>query len=217
MLDVGCGIFSKYGDCLEEGTIKLIPVDSMAAFYKRINQVYCKELKNTEIKFGMLELLSEFFDAGSSDVVLIDNALDHCINPYKSILECLHVVKQGTGGCLSLRHRRAEGVVEYYTGLHNWNLDYDEAGDFIIWNKDNYLNVSSALKDTVKIEMTTEEGREDCWEYLNINLYPSDRFDLSNYIDRGINRKYMAFIIEALVRLMASEEINGRFQKWLGY
>lgn len=203
VFDVGCGIFSQYGDCLEYGKINLVQVDSLAAFYQRINEVFCKELRNKEIKFGMMELMSEFFHS-SPDIILIDNALDHCIDPYKSILECLHLVKE-SGGCLSLRHRRAEGIVEYYTGLHNWNLDYNDEGDFIIWNQNNYMNVSAVLKDTVDIELFIEKGVEDNWEYLNINLYPSKAFELGNYTDRGLNRNYMAFIIKALMRLMASE------------
>lgn len=60
--------------------------------------------------------------------------MDHCIDPFKSILESLFILKPN--GILHLKHRRAEGVFENYSSLHQWNIDYTDEMDFIIWNYD---------------------------------------------------------------------------------
>lgn len=158
----------------------------------------------------MFELISEFYAHKSADIVLIDNALDHCIDPYKSILECLQIVKPG--GCLSLRHRCLEGVKEYYYGLHNWNLDY-EGSDFIIWNENNYINVSKRLKDEVDVQIALED--EEAGRYICVNLHPISSFDITHYVDIEKNKEYMATIIGKLMQLAASREVNSVFENWL--
>ena len=142
VIDAGCGICSQYGDKVGSGKIRLIAIDPLAFFYNTINK---KSLGVQEemVQFGMFEFLSRFIGKNVADIVLIDNALDHCIDPFKSILECIATLK--VGGILSMRHHRCEAVFEGYSGLHKWNIDVNDRNEFILWNKNNFININEKL------------------------------------------------------------------------
>ena len=95
------------------------------------------ELVETETAFA--EELSSFYPINYFDVVHCNNALDHSLEPVRSIEEMLLVVK--LGGRIALRHLRNVAELERYVGLHQWNFD-SEGEDFIIWNMDSQVNVT---------------------------------------------------------------------------
>jgi hypothetical protein len=97
IMDIGSGLLSKYGNYLGEKKIDFIAVDPLAYFYNIINERYHGEKlpKEKKVLFGMFEFIADFYDVDYVDYIIINNALDHCIDPFKSIIECLHVLKSG--------------------------------------------------------------------------------------------------------------------------
>lgn len=86
--DIGCGLAPRFGETLWNGNkISLVEIDPLAYFYNVINEKYAPVHDCRKIIFGMFEYFSDFFDVDSADAVIINNALDHCIDPYKSIVD----------------------------------------------------------------------------------------------------------------------------------
>lgn len=162
VLDVGSGVLSRYGSLLsDDKKVKLIPVDPLAYWYNKFNEKYLSEellKKNEKIEFGIFEGLSYSFLSNSIDVVIISNALDHCIDPFRSIIECLKILKKD--GVLLLKHLRREAVNEKWVGLHQWNIDITDEKELLLWNNDNFMNVSKILEGYAKIEVQTYEQDE---------------------------------------------------------
>lgn len=155
VLDVGCGICSQYGSLLNNHIINLKGIDPLAPFYNRINlknkEILGLDFEIPQVEFGLFELLSYTYGNDYCDIILIDNALDHCIDPVNSIVECLKVLK--IGGTLSTFHHIDEAYKAFYSDLHQWNVCCDENNCFILWNQDNYINVNELLKDYVEIKV----------------------------------------------------------------
>ena len=99
VMDVGCGICSPYGHYLDGQKMNLITLDPLAYFYNQINQRFLNDLTDEEeipiVQFGMFEILSANYGKNYCDFVLVDNALDHCINPLQALIECINTVKVG--------------------------------------------------------------------------------------------------------------------------
>lgn len=164
ILDVGSGICSQYGNRLSKTEeIILKGVDPLASFYNRINQRFAKEheldFPIAPVEFGFFELLSFQYGNAYSDHILIDNALDHCIDPFTAIMECLRVLK--VGGTLSMAHHVDEAYKAFYSGLHQWNICCDENHDFIIWNEKSYINVTRELSEYAEIQTSREMINSD--------------------------------------------------------
>lgn len=153
ILDVGCGICSNYGDLFHGKKGHVLGIDPMAYCYNGMTQIY--HCSGRPVKFGMFEFLSLQFPHNYADCIIIDNALDHCIDPFASIVECLNVLK--VGGVLSLKHFIDEGCFENGKGLHQWNLNSDN-GEFIIWNQKSYINVSQELRPYTEIEIEISDS-----------------------------------------------------------
>lgn len=155
ILDVGSGIISRYGNMLPDGKlVNLIPVDPLAYWYNKFNKKYLSQellCENEHIEFGIFEGLSDSFDLNSVDVIIISNALDHCIDPFRSIIECLKILKKD--GVLLLKHLRREAINEKWGGLHQWNIDVTYKGELLIWNNENYVNISRLLEKCARIEV----------------------------------------------------------------
>lgn len=213
VLDAGSGICSQYGRLVEGGEIKLIAVDPLAYFYNRIKEKIGSDNINNVVTFGLFEFFSSFFEDNYADFILIDNALDHCIDPFKSILECLCVVKKG--GILSTHHRRAEAVYEGYLGLHKWNVDVNENNEFIIWNESNLKNVSRELKDYVDIEIDLHNANMRFDEYIDINIIKKKDIPIEKYYDQKENNKKLAQLINLFMQSFSKEEFNSYFHALL--
>lgn len=212
ILDVGCGICSPYGNGIGDGKLNLTGVDPLAYFYNAIN---CRVMKSSEerVRFGLFEFLSAFYERDSVDAILADNALDHCIDPFKSILECLTVVR--TGGVLAMKHRRCEAVYEGYMGPHQWNMDVSDAGEFIIWNKQNLINISKAVENfaDVRICLKKTDKRKD--EFIEVEIEKEKTFDIGIFYDREEEHKRMGRVIQAIMMKLSDQRINMQFQKLL--
>lgn len=150
ILDAGCGPLPRYGNVINGKKIKYIPVDPLAYQYRDL-------LKNNNVTlpvepgFAIMELLTSFYKENSIDYVIIDNALDHCIDIFRALIECFNVLK--IGGHLLLAHKEAEGLYEKYSGLHKYNI-VSEGSDLIFFNADSFkLNVSEMFSPYADIEV----------------------------------------------------------------
>ena len=213
-MDMGCGSTPKYGEEISGGgRVNVVLVDPLAFFYNRINEIYgYGKDKNRQCNFGLFEFISSFYNENYCDVILINNALDHCIDPFKSIIECLYVLKMN--GVMRLVHRRAEGVFEKYSGFHKWNLDYNEENEFIIWNENCAVNISEQLFKIaeVKIQHSGEcTLRRD--SYLTVEITKKKDFELSQFKDLHQEAIYLAKMCSGLMQKYADSSIE--FEKML--
>lgn len=205
VMDIGCGIVSMYGDQLPDGQkIKLMSVDPLADFYNRINEEYLgKERVNKRCEFGMFEFVANFFDRNYCDAIIINNALDHCIDPYKAIIECIYILKKN--GYMYLGHRRAEAVRGVYCGLHKWNIDYDEKNNLIIWNNENAVNVSEKLSVVADIKVEHQDDYSDRKnQFISVIINKKEDFELGTYINIEKERYDLASFIKKLMFWIAN-------------
>lgn len=200
VLDIGCGMATMYGNRLPNSEcVHLVAMDPLAPFYNRINQ---RIKKTPPVKFGLFEFAANFCDRNYCDLILINNALDHCIDPYKSLIECLYILK--CGGILRLRHRRAEAVFEAYQGLHKWNIDYSKSKELIFWNQENAINVSNQLKDIADIRFVeTNEVSSRQMQKVIVEITKKRDFSLEEWIDAKQEQQQLAFIVEGLMNWIA--------------
>lgn len=167
ILDIGCGVYSQYGNIINGSkSVNLIGIDPLAPIYNCMNSEYAKKQgidKLDIIKFGMFEFLSYNMGSDYADAICIDNALDHCIDPFSAIIQAIDVVKPGKS--IWIRCYFNEGYRERYSGLHKWNVSIDMNNDYIVWNKDNYINISSGIKDFADVQVydiSPDECKDAC-------------------------------------------------------
>ena len=182
IMDIGCGLVTMFGSDYKEKKFHIEPVDPLAFVYEEINRKYANA-NYPHSKFGLFEFLSYFHEKEHADLIIINNALDHCIDPLKSILECLYVLKSGS--VLHLSHRRCEALFENWVGLHQWNMDYNENNDFIMWNKDSTINVTKYLSSIADISLThasENEPPETSW--IRVDLNKKKDFVISDFYEK---------------------------------
>ena len=150
VLDVGSGPMTSLGKYHHGKPIKLIACDPLAPFYTDMASRHSIERPIvTEQAFA--EELTSFYDVDSFDVVHCSNALDHSFDPVCGIEEMLLVVKPGCR--VVLEHFVNEAEFGTYIGFHQWNFD-EEAGDFIIWNKNCRINATQLFTHWAEITTT---------------------------------------------------------------
>ena len=211
IMDIGCGLISRFGNQLHNGNaVKLIPVDALAHFYNCINSKISDGLKQDYFCcFGLFEFIGNTFGKNYADYIIINNALDHSIDPWKSLIECLYILKQG--GSMYLRHRRAEAIYENWQGLHRWNIDC-ENGDLVIWNEKNAVNVTEKLKKYAEINVSFDgkENSRNC-QMINIKIMKKGDIDLERFFDIQEENKVLIWCIDKLVKKLALDS-NEFFQ-----
>lgn len=113
------------------------------------------------------------------------------------------------GGMLYLNHTRAEGINEKYDGLHQWNLDYTEDNDFIIWNYGSAVNVSRKLGNIASISIHHSNG------WVCVEMIKKKDFVPEQYIDADNEMEYMAFIVNRLMEKLSDPLFNKAFDSML--
>ena len=172
VVDVGSGIVSRYGNKWKNGTVELIAVDPLAFWYNEFNHKYNEHFLKKDIKFGLFEELAYTFENKSIDLIIISNALDHCIDPYLCILQSMKILK--IGGKLYIKSLRRESCNEKCLGLHQWNIDINKKDDFVIWNADAFVNVTKAMRGicdfTISKYDADERGLSGNWGFITIEM-----------------------------------------------
>ncbi len=206
VFDVGCGICSQYGALLKDGAkINLVGIDPLAPYYNKINENYYNyvgeiEENRVKVRFGMFELLSAMLGENVADYIIIDNALDHCIDPFSAVVECLKVLK--IGGELVTSHHIDEAYKAFYSDLHQWNICADQNNDFILWNEENYINVNENLSEYVdiKVEIIHRETLEQ--PYGCVLCYLKKKKEIPSELTQNLMQR-SGFVIAEMMEKMS--------------
>lgn len=226
VLDIGSGIVSSLGYHLDssENKINLIPVDSLAYFYNSINNMMLKketQSSKSNITFALGEYLSYFFNRNSVEAIWMSNALDHCINPVKVIIECLNVLK--IDGELKIFSFLREAMNENYAGLHQWNIDFNTKNEFIIWNKTSSVNITELFSDYADIHVKANSNyfcRKSGSSYGEINISLIKKRNIDTIIaGNPIDEKEIGKILSCIFRSFTNEAnaLNNCYLKWIDY
>ncbi len=143
ILDVGCGSRLKYGNMIGGEPAGYYPVDALAFEYKKLYKKY-KHIPPREPMFALMEALSAFVQENSVDYLICNNALDHCLDIFRSLIEFLKVTK--IGGEVLLEHLECEAEHARYVGLHQWNVTSID-NQLIFYNRNKRYNISKILGD----------------------------------------------------------------------
>ena len=114
-----------------------------------------------------------------------------------------------------MKHRRCEAVYEGYTGLHKWNIDVNDENEFIIWNKENFINVNKAVGTFAKVKAYVEKsnGRKD--EFIEIEIEKEKTFNIRKFYGREEEHQRMGKVIQAIMMKLSDQNINLQFEKLL--
>jgi len=156
VLDVGCGLSYCTGNLRHNQIIDLHYVDPLAPFFNKI--VKRATVDRPQIEFGMIEFLSAFYPNHDVALIIVQNALDHCVNPLKGIIEALDSLE--TGGVLYLKHYPNEAIKENYRGFHQFNID-EESGNLILWNRAQRHNLTAELMPYATMSVTRYHEPEE--------------------------------------------------------
>lgn len=205
LMDIGSSSSPAYGNILPDNVrIQSYAVDALATFYNKLYEKYIPEC-NRQIKLGIFEFIASFFEKNFANVILIENALDHSIDPVKGILECLEVLKPN--GLLRLFHRRCEAIFEEYTGMHHWNIDYNDALELLIWNDKFYINVSKLLDNDVEIKIIPVSCEKRIDQYFVVEMLKEESYDYRKYIDLENENRELSYVLSIIMEKWA-ETLN---------
>ena len=204
VIDFGCCNFSKYGNMISKTKkVNLVMADGLAPFWNEANnRYYADKIKGRRIKFALFEFAANYFEKNFADAIMISNALDHGIDPFKSILQCLYIIK--VGGKLYLKHRRAEALFERYSGLHKWNIDYDGMDNLIIWNEENAINVTEEIKEMADVLVRhTDDSIPRLDSKVIVEITKKKDFAFEDFFDWKKESKMLASLLEEIMCMMA--------------
>jgi len=155
VLDVGAGPTTNLGKHLPDRNLTITPIDPLADRYATIlNEFGVVPLIRTE--FGEVETLVTKFGENVFDLVYMCNALDHSRDPMTGVTQMLAVVKPGC--YVTLHHFIREAENASYGGFHQFNLDTDNAGKFILWNRSERFEVEEILKDVGDFSVEVQQA-----------------------------------------------------------
>jgi SAM-dependent methyltransferase len=150
VLDVGAGPVSPIGRIFDGTPIDLVAVDPLADRYNALLDELGIDPPTPTIQ-AEGERLLEIFPAGSFDVAVATNSLDHCYEPWVVISQMVEVVRPG--GKVMLQHYPNEGERQLYRGMHRWNLE-ERGGHLTVWNPDRRIDVSEALAHAADFQLS---------------------------------------------------------------
>lgn len=193
IVDVGAGPIPNYAEYDWFNNCDYYPVDPLADRYKKmLSEIGINLKKNTE--FAMFEALTLFFDERSVDYVIVKNALDHCMDILRALIEAYRILK--IDGSLMLAHNECEGLCAIYDGMHQWNI-FENNGDLIFADsKNGIINITKLLYGFADINMVRVLSNNDrdmiVCRIIKRNELPD------SLIDRYDNKKKYGEIIKYL-------------------
>jgi SAM-dependent methyltransferase len=148
VLEVGAGPFGAVGAAHPTRRIALTLTDVLAGQYDRLLTKQ-KIQRPVPVIHADAEHLVEQFGADAFDLVIATNCVDHMETPLVAIGEMLSVAR--TGACVVLLHEVDEAEHQDYAGLHQWNLNVDGAGHFVIWNQEKRHDLTQSLQESAEV------------------------------------------------------------------
>jgi SAM-dependent methyltransferase len=150
--DIGAGMFSSIGSIWPTAEVHIYASDILADDYNIIldskNIKSCIPVEKQDM--SSLTYTNDFFD-----IIVCINALDHCFDPYKAILEMIRVCK--IGGWIYLKHFIDNAEYERYSGFHAWNIR-PMLDKCLIWSKGARLLLPAGFDSAQEIDSFS--GRE---------------------------------------------------------
>jgi SAM-dependent methyltransferase len=159
ILDVGAGPLTFLGKRHPGRSLRITPVDALADHYDRLLAEHGIEPPVRTLPCAGEELLARFAP-DSFDIAYARNSLDHSYDPLRIIRNMVSVVKPG--GFVVLRHVRAEGEHQSYSGFHQWNFDV-ENGSLVLWNKATRHDVTKTLAGLARSDVFRDDEDGDDW------------------------------------------------------
>lgn len=156
MLDVGAGPLTSLGKTWRDRHLEVSAVDPLAPYY----DVMLKKADITppvRTTQAFAEHLSAYFPAHQFDLTHARNALDHCFNPLRALMEMLEVTRPG--GIVFTDHSRNEAVKESWRGFHQWNFDCRN-GDFVVWNREAIHSINEIFSGVAEVQTVYAPGSE---------------------------------------------------------
>ena len=119
LLEVGSGPVSHLALIADLNMCDVVAVDPLAEHYQAImNKINfswpIKPIKGTSEKIGRL------FGKNYFDIIYTSNAIDHVVNPKKSLEQMFDVLKDG--GIIFIEGYINEGSIEQWKGLHQYDM-----------------------------------------------------------------------------------------------
>lgn len=143
VLDVGSGPISTLPSNAPENPVELVCVDALADVYNVLLDQYGYQDLPRPLKIKGEELSSVLTER-RFHYVHIANALDHCEDPEKTLVEMYRVCRPG--GLIAVVSVENEGEREQYQGLHQWNLEADDE-NLWLWRPSLRQDLRAALDD----------------------------------------------------------------------
>ena len=158
VLDVGAGPLTILGKKIKsnrdiEQELRITCTDPLADEYMVLLKKYKIRSVTLNVKANSEELTNHF-PQSYFDFVYMRNALDHSFDPLTAVGEMIELVKRDR--YIILEHENNEAENENYEGLHQWNIKI-ENGDFTIWNKSTFYNVTEYYKTEADIRCEANE------------------------------------------------------------
>jgi SAM-dependent methyltransferase len=150
VLDVGAGPLTMLGKVLPGCELTIVAVDPLANEYDALLKHHgITPIVRTQ--YCEVERLSEKFPPDSFDLLHVQNALDHSYDPLEGIRQMIRVLKRNC--VIFMAHLTNEAEKENYVGFHQWNF-LREGSKFIMWNKENRIDVNEALKEKAEVSVS---------------------------------------------------------------
>lgn len=119
ILEVGSGPVSHLALIADKNMCDVIAVDPLAEYYQEIMNKINLSWPIKPIK-GESEKLDCLFEKNYFDIIYTSNAIDHVVNPKKSLEKMVKVLKKG--GIIMVEGYINEGSIECWRGLHKYDM-----------------------------------------------------------------------------------------------
>ena len=145
--DIGSGAACLIGNLHPQIPITIVASDVLADEYK---QMWDELGKQPRVPVERQDMRQLTYDDNTFDIVHCSNALDHCPDPVRAVLEMARICKRG--GWVYLRHMKDVGRMARYSGLHQWNIMRTEDKDLLVWHghpRKNGFYISKVLRGLI--------------------------------------------------------------------
>jgi SAM-dependent methyltransferase len=147
IFDVGSGPLTRVGKRWAGRDLQIVAVDPLADEYNALlDRISLRPLVPASFCHG--EKLTERFEPNSFDLAYASNSLDHSYDPMVVIRQMLAVVKPSH--YVYLWHFANAGVLERYTGLHQWNFEIHK-GDVTLGNGQRTFSITDVFQTQAEV------------------------------------------------------------------
>ncbi len=149
LLDVGSGPLTRLGKKWEGRKLEVHAVDPLAEDYKTL-MARLRISAPVAPEAGQGEALLEKFPLAYFDFAHASNSLDHAYDPMLAIRQMLAVVKPNC--YVYLWHFAHVGVMERYSGLHQWNFEIKGSDMILSDGRGKNYSLASELSDIAELQ-----------------------------------------------------------------